>query len=147
MFFSIEADCEFRSTDVHFPLNTSHYIRSRCQDFIFLLEVYLPLIVSIIQLYISYNTMHITFHVSSCGIRNLFPAYSLQTPLLRRSVFQSRDGERYSYLALGPMKNHPYLPGKEGRSEVFKAQFSYNANRRARIDNRPNPIICSGNYL
>ena len=43
--------------------------------------------------------------VSSCEIRDLFPACSLQTSLLRRSVFQSHAGKRYPYLAIRPMKN------------------------------------------
>ena len=39
----------------------------------------------------------------------LFTAPSLQTSLLRRSVFQSGAVQRYPDLALGPMKNPLYL--------------------------------------
>ena len=43
--------------------------------------------------------------VSSCGIKDLFPARSLQISLLRRSVFQLHVWKRYPYLALGSMNN------------------------------------------
>ena len=43
--------------------------------------------------------------VPLCEMRNIFPACSLQTSLLRRSVFQSHAGKGYPHFALRPMKN------------------------------------------